>query len=486
MTKEILFSVILVFGGFGALLFGGVPRRSLFLSTILSLPIGVSIYTFGSALSYALNINRNDIGLYFMIGIALIGFYRFFRRGSSGVSVLGVFPLSALLVAGLMVLAKFLVAPFFSYDSYRIIAVGKLLGSSGFSFDSSGIASFPLMIINFQAGGDLFDLDYVVYLPVVTGLLAVVGATVIIFNAVSDSKNQTIICSLMSLLLLSVFGGITFMLRSQLGYLNSHLLMAGYYTLGFAFCLDAMKESQFIQNRFFSALVIGSVAFIRLEGLLFTALLLFALMSLNVFSKKQLLQIGLVALLVPGAWYMRLAAAGVSSSAILTPRNTVIMLLVVSSPLFINWCRQTQRFAGWMPRLAVVGLSVILSIYLLIQDTATESTLMLVSNSLATGRWGSFWWTFGPLVILMAFFGPRLKREDIWLEVLWGGFLVVLLLGVIRSSPYRTGWGDSGNRMLIHLVPLVVTYTVFKVNACFKTGDEIVDEANLSDLMMKK
>ena len=107
---------------------------------------------------------------------------------------------------------------------------------------------------------------------------------------------------------------------------------------------------------------------------------------------------------------------------------------------------------------------------------------MMISNLIATGYWGSFWWTFGPLVVLMAIFGPRLKREDVWLEVLGGGLLLILLLGVIRSSPYRLGWGDSGNRMLVHLAPLVVMYTVLKVRACFDISEKILDKSKLEQI----
>ena len=73
----------------------------------------------------------------------------------------------------------------------------------------------------------------------------------------------------------------------------------------------------------------------------------------------------------------------------------------------------------------------------------------------------------------MVIFGPRLKSEGVWLEVLGGGILLILLLGMIRSVPYRAGWGDSGNRMLVHLAPLAVMYTLVKVQACFTRDDRV-------------
>ena len=128
-----------------------------------------------------------------------------------------------------------------------------------------------------------------------------------------------------------------------------------------------------------------------------------------------------------------------------------------------------------MPSLTVIGLAGILSLYLLSQEKAVESCLIFLSNAIATGHWGAFWWTFGPIVVFLMILGPRIRSEGVWLAVLGGGLLIILLLGAIRSDPYRTGWGDSGNRMLIHLAPLAIMYTLVKVQACF-TRDEKVSQ----------
>ncbi len=475
MTREIIFACVLSFGGFGCLSWNGFPKRSPVLSAVLSLPVGAAVYTFGSALAYSLSVNRSDIGLYLMIAIALSGLCTGLKNRKISFREIITMLLSFCIVAVLMILLRAVVAPIFTYDSYRIVVVGQAFGSSVFSFGSTGLASFPLMITNFQAGGDLFNLDYVVYLPVVTGVLATVGATIIISDTVSTSKNQRLVSSLIAFIVMGSFWAVTFMLRSQLGYLNSHLLMAGYYTLGFAFCLRFGREPKTSLDLSLCSLLIGVVAFIRLEGLLFVSLLLFALMSFEALTRRQLLLVSAVTLIIPGLWYARLAIEGVSGTTIITPRNTIIMLLVAASPSVINFWKATRGVARLIPHLSVIGLAAIFCVYLLTKDTAVESSLKLISNSIATGYWGAFWWAFGPLVTLLTIFGPRLKREGVWMQVLGGGFLLILLLGVIRSSPFRIGWGDSGNRMLVHLAPLAVLYTLVKVRACFGKFDEIPD-----------
>jgi len=73
MVREIIFACVLSFGGFGGLSWSGLPKKAPVLTIVLSLPIGVAIYTFGSALSYSLNVNRPEAGLYVMTAVALAG-----------------------------------------------------------------------------------------------------------------------------------------------------------------------------------------------------------------------------------------------------------------------------------------------------------------------------------------------------------------------------------------------------------------------------
>ena len=476
MIREIIFACVLSFGGFGVMSWGGLLKKEPFLSSVLFLPVGVSIYTFGSALTYAVGINRPEIGLSLMVAIALLSLCKTTMERKVGFFDFQVFLYSVFLITVLMLLLRFLVAPILTYDSYQIVVIGQAFGSSIFTFDLRGLVSYPFMITNFQAGGEIFSLDYVAYLPVVTGLLAVVGATKVISSLISSSKRQESLCLFATFITMAVFGAVTYMIRSQLGYLNSHMLMAGYYSLGFALCLDIGRRSKSSIPQSLCALILGSVAFIRLEGLLLLSLLVIALMSFKAYSKRDILHIGSIVLLVPGLWYLRLAIAGASGSTIISPRNTVLMLLIVASPFIINILPVSRRVSTWMPSLVVIGLAGILSLYLLTEEKAVESTLVFLSNTIATGYWGAFWWTFGPLVVLLAILGPRIRSEGAWLAVLGGGLLLILLLGSIRTDPYRTGWGDSGNRMLVHLAPLAVLYTLVKVLACFEGRDGPTNE----------
>ena len=476
MIRELLFSYLLIFGGFGTVSRSKVIQHSPLLAMVILLPVGVVLFTFSCALVYVFGINYPLIGLSLMIIISLYELYK--TKQDNDLSRINQITLlcSLGITTALLLLIRILVSPVLTFDSYKIIISGKSFGSSIFSFESPELASFPFMVTNFQAGTELFNFSYTVYLPAVTGFLSIIGAIIIISNLISPSRKHSLIFGAIVLMTILAFGSFTYMLRMQFGYLNSHLLMAGYYSLGFATCLRGNDKSEKSRFLHLSALLIGSIAFIRLEGLLLMTLLIISFVSMNNISRKNLVKFCAIALVAPGLWYLRLAIAGASGSTIISPRNTILMLLMAITPLILSWWRQSIKVVDYLPNLTIIGLVCIFCLLLLTREQAIESSLIFLANTVGTGYWGAFWWTFGPLTIVGLSLGPRIKHEIVWLTTLGGGLLLILLLGAIRTDPYRIGWGDSGNRMLVHIAPLAVLYIAVKVHACFGKSDDIADE----------
>tara|TARA_Y100000768_G_scaffold272933_1_gene208873 strand:- start:8505 stop:9986 length:1482 start_codon:yes stop_codon:yes gene_type:complete len=478
MIRELLFSYLLTFGGFGTISRSKIIQQSPLLAMVILLPVGVVLFTFSSALVYIFGINYPLIGLTLMVIISLHELYKS-KQNNGLTSVNQITLLCSLgLTTALLLLIRVVVSPVLTFDSYKIIISGKSFGSSIFSFESSELASFPFMVTNFQAATEIFNFSYTAYLPAVTGFLAMTGAIIIISNLVSPSRKYSFTFGVIVLMTILAFGSVTYMLRMQLGYLNSHLLMAGYYSLGFATCLLGNNSDKRTPNLYLSALLIGVVAFIRLEGMLLMTLLIISFVSINKLSRKDSAKFALFALVVPGLWYVRLAIAGASGSTIISPRNTILMLLFATSPLIINWWRQTLKVVDYLPNLTISGLGCIFCFLLLTREQTIESSLIFLTNTVGTGYWGAFWWTFGPLAMVLACVGPKIKREIVWVMTIGGGLLVILLLGAIRRIPYRIGWGDSGNRMLVHIAPLTVLYIAMKVYAWFLTGRSSATEGD--------
>lgn len=470
MIREIFLASVLTIGGFGILLKSRIPEKSPSLWIILSLPVGVALFTVFNAIAFALNINTALAGLFLMYAFAIFcavstygGKQNLFKHFVALLVATG-------MVSILLIIISELVSPILTNDSYAILLTGRSIGSPIFTMDSPLLNSFPMMILNFQAIAEIFGLDYIVYLPVVTGLLAIAGSISIVSEIYFSPKRIARIAMISLYVVLGIFWISTWMLRSQLAYLNSHMLMAGFYSLALSVCISRDSGSQMFGS-LFSGLLIGVVSLIRLEGLLFMSLLLFAIFSHGYLSKKQIIKLTFATLIAPVIWFGRLLFEG-NRGDIISPNTIILMLTLSLIPSLLATFKYTKQLSVCMPQVVTIGLSVIWSFYLLTSDKAVESSLVILSNLFATGYWGSFWWTFGPIALVLMVFGPRIRGENVWLELTAGGTLTVLLLGAIRTNPYRIGWGDSGNRMIFHLAPIVLLYIFAKIGTSLISEDD--------------
>jgi hypothetical protein len=84
------------------------------------------------------------------------------------------------------------------------------------------------------------------------------------------------------------------------------------------------------------------------------------------------------------------------------------------------------------------------------------------ANVAASGFWATFWWV-APLAIAVCIATVRVAHQS---RLLWGlaSFPIALLaFTYIRGSSYRVGSGDSGNRMLMHVVFVIGLYLIVAV-----------------------
>ncbi len=137
MIRELLFSYLLTFGGFGTISRSKIIQQSPLLAMVILLPVGVVLFTFSSALVYIFGINYPLIGLTLMVIISLHELYKT-KQNNGLTSVNQITLLCSLgLTTVLLLLIRVVVSPVLTFDSYKIIISGKSFGSSIFSFESS-------------------------------------------------------------------------------------------------------------------------------------------------------------------------------------------------------------------------------------------------------------------------------------------------------------------------------------------------------------
>ena len=132
-------------------------------------------------------------------------------------------------------------------------------------------------------------------------------------------------------------------------------------------------------------------------------------------------------------------------------------LLVLASEW--KWVKRTL-----MPHLSkiMLGSLVLLLVFMVIQkpEHMMKSAYINVLNLFRFGRWGITWLIFSLLFIFSAT-GPRVpKGESLFYTII--SFYGLLLAIAYFRNPYRIGWYDSANRMLTHILPIVVLYVLMK------------------------
>ena len=154
--------------------------------------------------------------------------------------------------------------------------------------------------------------------------------------------------------------------------------------------------------------------------------------------------------------------------------NLTVLLMVVLGfyallILFVVFI-QPRLPSKWMEKLPLVmllGLTVIWT-YLLFTDALhfklgsfmLKKYGYLFQNMLNSGKWGAIWIAIGILLILSVFL-KRMQHESVFVYGIFS-FLILYNIVNIPRRGWRIGWGDSGNRILLHIVFVICFWLIVK------------------------
>jgi hypothetical protein len=90
----------------------------------------------------------------------------------------------------------------------------------------------------------------------------------------------------------------------------------------------------------------------------------------------------------------------------------------------------------------------------------TESMEATFQNIvLSEGAW-LFTWSVGVVLLAVALVVHQVPSSRLWTTPILGFAILWWLLPMIREGAWRVGTGDSGNRILAHMLPVVVAFLV--------------------------
>lgn len=361
--------------------------------------------------------------------------------------------------------------PILTFDSYRFIQVGRLLEADELEISSAALADFPIVGLQLQALGSALGAEFVIAAGASAGVLGALGATTLIVG--SHRTTQEPPASAIAAAAVAGVGIVlvSYMLRLQLSFLNSHIVVAGLVSLAAVAALGRIDDEDRTAFTTLSAIALAALAMARTEGPLLAAIIMIALVSGDGVDRATWKRLAMLAVVPAAFWYARLASGGASGD-ILSPERSAFMIVAMTGPvvlLAVTQLDRIRRVAAW---LGLAGLTLgLLASSAIEPDVFATSAAAIGGNMMTNGIWGPVWWLLVPALLCAIAFGPVLQREGAWLLVIAGFFALVLILGGIREFPFRPGFGDSANRMLIHIVPLASAFVVTKVLAATEPAE---------------
>jgi hypothetical protein len=206
--------------------------------------------------------------------------------------------------------------------------------------------------------------------------------------------------------------------------------------------------------------------FLRLEAPFYGIIFLTSFYRRDSSKQKDFLFLATIYAFFTAFYYTILLSLGGYSwtmGTILTPEKIVVLIsLILMLPIAL-WT--SEKYDKSRAVIFHPGIIIFLSLLLVIiagffykPEHMVKSLEAFFINLFGfTAGWGIFWYIL--LIFYSGAFIIALKNRCVFfipdILIVMQVILLIIALGIFRI-PYRTGWGDSGNRMMVHIIPLGV------------------------------
>jgi hypothetical protein len=436
---------------------------------LLSFPMGVSLWAFLILifLGAGVPVRRGAVltasflmlGVFFLMDLRKKAFSREERL-----------PLAILLLsfAALSFVFLSLNYSFFTNDSWGLVAGGRTIALStrlpARLLAETGIFSFIL-----HSAGSFWHFDYLYALYPMIALFLVlffIYGLYAPFGMKRISLNRHLAFSgLAALFLLS-----TFFILMNSAYIHTNLLY-GFYTFIAVFGLWRRLQGDHSAWLVISILALLSSIFIRVEGPLVALIPVILLISARELSFKDKGIYVLSVTLAVSAWFLKLffVFSGFTGKKLNADRSLFVILIYLLCLLgsWLSEKRGLARLRSYGPPAMLYALAFLWSYFIWTKgmsmkggDLIIRRYGILLVNILRDGGWGITWMALFFLFIA-ALFMARFPQESLFTYTILSFGLLFNSLNLFRGG-WRAGWGDSGNRMLVHIIFIMGFYIFLK------------------------
>jgi hypothetical protein len=261
-------------------------------------------------------------------------------------------------------------------------------------------------------------------------------------------------------------------------YINGHMLFAGLLLAGVGLGWFAVRTNEWTLL-LPASMMFGALIPVRPEAAIGVGVFLVAFLSssqIPVRWRWVLLAPTVVATLVWDGLVLPRLLSEPSLDLMKSPLAEIVVMMGLVALIVAGGSRSLPRFVPAAPWIVVGSLAVILGIFVVRDPQILIDTIGGMSVSLGvTGLWGVFWLVMPLLAVGAAIVGFSNDRYIFF--GLASFVLIIPILAYLRGSPFHDGPGDSANRMMMHIVPLLVLAVVFAAGTLVRDlvrGDEPV------------
>ncbi len=461
MIVEVGLGCLLTFAGFGALLTvreTTAPAARMW----LSVPVGMAFYLFASL---GLIVVTGTLDPSVAVGIAVVlglcGTLLSIVRSGFHVSDLAWLASGIGIAAITVVLARVWHLTRLSPDSIRYLlgAVDLVEPDAIAEMNRADLLIRQIGLPSLQAMADLIDRRYLASLaPLygVSGLGLFVWFTTTMTTGVEIKRRRWMVLSATLFLLSSN------RLVYDSFYINTHIQMASYVLIavvGFWLAVSRDLTGWALPAGF----ALGAMVLLRPEAPLVVAVVLVAVAASRASWPLRVMAVVPV-VLVTAVWYgivLRENARGGRAISLTAP--VFGSVVAVAGSALAVWVGGLRRLRSVTRHLDAVGLIGISGLLIFFTSRTPQVLIDSVVHTLRNITYDGLWlltWCAALVLLVIAILVHQVEDGRLWTVPIVGFGLLFWLLPLIREGAWRIGPGDSGNRILAHILAVVVAFLV--------------------------
>ena len=442
---------------------------------LLSPFIGLGIYTIFVFLIFVTDIKMNLGSLHIIIFSGYCFFYIFLINQKKYLFSINYFEQLKILFIGFALvfsvyyISKYLeVYTFLETDSATNIGLANYFSNNGevipllFQFRQIFIPSLLML-------GKLFsgEITFIVY-PFFSIWFGICFGYFIYLTSKKNITSQNILLSVISLFILIT--NKQYLMHSF--YVGEHLFVAIFLFLCVYF-LNEYQEKSANNSLIISAIFLSLFAISRRESIIFIIIpvICYLLINHNKNNKSEFIFLKIISLiLIPiysigfimvlDNWYLDIINYTSKGKDVIFYLISIIIIIMTFFLIIILFIKKSlSKFYYLITKIIyVASFSSLIVFSFIFSDKIFPSLIATKNNLFNFQMWGLTWYLI-PILIITAVKFLKNNENDIFLFTAVNIFILQFLL-VLGRAPYREGWGDSFNRMAIHVLPLFVFFII--------------------------